>query len=105
MKPLMNGKHFLKDNMSWCATYNCSNSSKNNPDKTCFILPKRECTKIAWIAAVNQKEDTLSKDFYLCSDHFEGAFFDKSWALQAYLFYISRSKERKLVDGFIGPVT
>ena len=55
----------LKNNMSWCATYTCSSdSSKINPNKACFILPKRECTKKAWIAAINQKEGTLSKDFY-----------------------------------------
>ena len=34
MKDLMDVKLFLKNNMSWCAAYNCSNSSKNNPDKT-----------------------------------------------------------------------
>ena len=62
MKDLMNAKLFLKNNMSWCAAYNCSNSSKNNLDKTFFILPKNECTR---------KEVTLSKNVYLYCDHFE----------------------------------
>ena len=25
---------FLKNNMTWCEAYNCSNYSKNNPEKT-----------------------------------------------------------------------
>ena len=58
MKDLMNVKLFLKKNMSWCTACNCSNSSKNNPDKTFFILPKNECTRKAWIAALNQKVGT-----------------------------------------------
>ena len=49
MKDLMNAKLFLKNNMSWCVAYNCSYSSKNNPGKTFFILPKNECTRKAWI--------------------------------------------------------
>ena len=44
----MNVKLFLK-NMSWYAACDCSNSSKNNPDKTFFILPENECTRKAWI--------------------------------------------------------
>ena len=58
----MNAKLFLKNNMSWCVAYNCSNSSKNNPDKTIFILPKNECTRKAWKAAINWKESTLPKN-------------------------------------------
>ena len=55
----MNVRLFLKNNMSWCTAYNCSNSSKNNSDKTFFILSKREYTRKAWIAAINRKEGTL----------------------------------------------
>ena len=59
-------KLFLKNSMSWIAGYNCSSSSKNNPDKTFFILPKNECTRKAWITVINWKEDTLPKNVYLC---------------------------------------
>ena len=52
----MNVRLFLKNNMSLCTAYNCSNSSKNMSDKTFFILSKRECTRKVWIAAI---EDTL----------------------------------------------
>ena len=39
--------------MSLCAVYNCRN-------KTFFILPKNECTRKGWIAAIiNRKEGTL----------------------------------------------
>ena len=43
MKELMNAKLFVK-NMLWCAAYNYSDSSKSNPDKTIFTLPKNEYT-------------------------------------------------------------
>ena len=59
------------------------------PDKTFFILPKNEFTRKAWIAAINGKEGILPKNIYLCSDHFEGASFNKSRALQAQSLVIS----------------
>ena len=33
-KRLINANIFLKNNMTWCEAYNCSNYSKNNPEKT-----------------------------------------------------------------------
>ena len=51
MKDLMNVKLSLQNKILWCAAYDCSNSSKNNPDKTFFVLPKNDCTRKAWIAA------------------------------------------------------
>ena len=62
MKDLMNAKLFLKSNMSGCAAYDCSNSSKNNPGKTFFILPKNECTRKARIAVIKRKDGTLPKN-------------------------------------------
>ena len=91
--------------MLWCVAYNCINSSKNNPDKTFFILPKNDCTDKAWTAAINQKQDTPLKNVYLCSDHFEETYIDKSWAMQAKLFHTSCPKERKLVDGSVAALT
>ena len=67
MKDLINAE---KNTMSWCVAYIYSNSSKNNPGKTFFILPKNECTRKAWIVVINRKEDTLPSNVYLCSDHF-----------------------------------
>ena len=52
MKDLINAKLFLKNNMSWCTAYNCSNTSKYNRDKT-FILPKNECPRKPWIFGKN----------------------------------------------------
>ena len=57
---------FLKSNMSQYAAYNCSSSSKNNPWKTNFILPKNDCTRKAWITAINRKEGTLPMNISLC---------------------------------------
>ena len=64
MKDLMNSKLF--------------SAGKNNPKKTAFILHKNECTRKAWIAAINRKEETLPKNVYLCSRYFEEACFNKS---------------------------
>ena len=50
MEDLKNVKFFLKNNMSWYATYNsynCSNSSKNDSDKT----------------AITSKQETLAQVF------------------------------------------
>ena len=63
MKDLMNAKLILKNNISWCAAYGCSNSSKNNPGKTFFLLPKNECTRKVLIAAIG---GSLPKNVYLC---------------------------------------
>ena len=105
MKDLTNAKHHLKNNMSWCATSNCSNCSKNNTDKTFHTIPKNKRTKKAWTAAINRKAGTFSKNVCLCSNHFEEACFDKSWTLQAQLFYTSRPKKRKLADGSVSALT
>ena len=39
-----------------CVAYKCSNSSKSNPEKTIFTLPKNEYTRKAWIAVLKRKE-------------------------------------------------
>ena len=65
MKKLIYVKLFLKKNILWCTACNCSNSSKNITDKTCFILPKKESTRKAQIATINQKESTLPKNVCL----------------------------------------
>ena len=69
MKDMMNAKLFLKSNMPWCAAYyNCSNACKNKPVKALFILPKNECTRKAWIAAISRQEGTLPRNDYLYFD-------------------------------------
>ena len=58
MKDLMNVKLFLEKNMLWWAAYNCNNSSKNFPGKTFCIPQKSQCTRKAWVAALNLKKGT-----------------------------------------------
>ena len=59
MKDLMNANLFRRTTSPvWCAAYNWSNSSKNNPEKTLFTLPKNEYTRKARIVALNRKEGT-----------------------------------------------
>ena len=43
---------------AWHEAYNCSTSSKYNPEKALFTLLKNEHTMKAWMAALNQKEGT-----------------------------------------------
>ena len=78
-----------------------SNSSKYNPEKTFFTLLKNECTRKAWIAAINRKEYTLPKKVFLCSNHFEEFHFDKNWVSQKELFYTSHHNNRRLIDRLI----
>ena len=42
-----------------CAAYNCTNSSKNSPEKTLFTLSKNEYTSKAWIATLNAQMGTV----------------------------------------------
>ena len=61
----MNANLFLKNKMLQCAAYNCNSSSKNNSDKTFFILREIYRTGKAWTAAINQKQGTLYKNVFI----------------------------------------
>ena len=49
---------FQEQNALLCVAYNCSNPSKNNHEKTLFIIPKSEYTRKAYIPALNRKKRT-----------------------------------------------
>ena len=52
------GCQALFECLALCAAYNCNKSSKNNPEKTLFTIPKNKHTRKAWIAVLNQEEGT-----------------------------------------------
>ena len=57
MKDLMNAKLFLKNIMPWCAAYNFSKSSKNNPKKPYLLLQKVSVTENHRYMLFNPKRD------------------------------------------------
>ena len=83
--------------MSWCAVYGCHNNSKRDTEKTYFGLPKDETSRKEWIKLINRTK--LPSKVFVCSDHFDEACFDDSWALQTRLFYTNHPVKRKLVPG------
>ena len=56
---------------TWCASYNCSNSSKNNPAKTLFTFPEnkvhqKRIDKTEKMAALNRKDGWVKPGALLC---------------------------------------
>ena len=85
--------------MAWCAAVYCNNTSRKNKEKSFFLMPKDVNLSKIWKKAINRTE--LPNKAYLCSDHFDEKYFDKSWELQNKLYYKDRPIKRKLVPGAI----
>ena len=52
----------------------------------------------SWLAAISRDKTNLPSNVFVCSDHFEDKYFDKSWDLQNRLFYKDRPIKRKLIS-------
>ena len=78
--------------------YNCITLPKVSHKKLFLFFPKNECSKKVWIATINRKKGTLTRNTYLCSNHFKEACFNKSWALQTVILHI-KSQEKKTYEG------
>ena len=50
--------------MGWCAAFGCQNNSRNNKDKSFFLMPENKTTKNAWIKAVNRTAKKSLKSIY-----------------------------------------
>ena len=53
-----------------------------------------------WLAAISRDKGNLPSIYQVsvCSDHFEGKYFNKSWDLQNRLSYTDRPIKRKLIS-------
>lgn len=85
--------------MSWCSVVGCHNESKKNDKVTYHQLPRDKTQRELWIKAINRT--SLPKSVFVCSDHFEEKYFDKSWDLQNSLLYQGRAQKRKLISGAV----
>ena len=48
--------------------------------------------------AISRDKSDLPSNVFVCSDHFEDKYFNKSWDLQNWLFYTDRPTKRKLIS-------
>ena len=60
-----------------------------------FNLPKDPQRRKSWFS---RGKSNLPSNVYVCSDHFEGQYFYKSWDLQNRLFYTDKPIKRILIS-------
>ena len=86
--------------MAHCSIVGCKNKQANNSKVTYFIsqLPKDLQRRKNWLAAISWDKSNLPSNVFVCSDHFEGKYFDKSWDLQNRIFFTDRPIKRKLIS-------
>ena len=86
--------------MAHCSIVGCKNKQANNSKVTYFIsqLPKDLQRRKNWLAAISWDKSNLPSNVFVCSDHFEGKYFDKSWDLQNRIFLTDRPIKRKLIS-------
>ena len=84
--------------MTHCSIVGCKNKQANNSKVTYFSLPKDPQRRKSWLAAISRDKSNLPSNVFVCSDHFEDKYFDKSWDLQNRLFYTDRPTKRKLIS-------
>ena len=82
-----------------CSIVGCNNKQANNNEVTYFNLPKDPQRRKRWFAAITRDAGNLPSTFvFVCSDHFEDKYFDKSWDLQNWPLYTDRPIKRKLIS-------
>ena len=84
--------------MAHCSIVGCKNKLANNSEVTHFSLPKGPQKRKSWLAAISRDKSNLPLNVFVCSDHSEDKYFDKSWDLQNRLFYTDRPIKRKLIS-------
>ena len=84
--------------MAHCSIVGCKNKQANNSEVTYFSLPKDPQRRTSWLVAISRDKSNLPSNVFVCSDHLEEKYFDKSWDLQNRLFYRDRPIKRKLIS-------
>ena len=87
--------------MAHCSIVGCKNKQANNSEVTYFSLPEDLQRRKSWLAAISRDGSNLPSNVFVCFDHFEDRYFDKSWDLQNWLFYTDRPMKRKLISAAI----
>ena len=78
--------------MANCSIVGCKDKQANSSEVTYFSLPKDLQRQISWLEAISRDKSSLLSNTFVCSDHFEDKYFDKSWDLQNWLFYAIKGK-------------
>ena len=64
--------------MVHCTTVGCKNKQANNSEVTYFSLPKDAQRRKTWLATISRDKSNLPSNIFVCLDHFEAQYFDKS---------------------------
>ena len=83
--------------MVHCSIVGCKNKQVNNSEVTLVYLKIHKDKRVGQLQSVKIKSN-LPSNAFVCSDHFEDKYFDKSWELQNQLFYTDRPTKRKLIS-------
>ena len=82
--------------MAHWAIVGCKNKQANNSEVTYFTLPKDAQRRKNWLAAISRDKSNLPLNIFVCSDHFEDKYFDKSWDLQKPAFLHKQTNKKKI---------
>ena len=82
--------------MTHCSIVGCNNKQANISGVTYFNLPKDPQRRKSWLAAISRDKGNLPSNVFVCSDHFEDKYFDKSWDLQNRIFYKNKTNNKKI---------
>ena len=84
--------------MVHCSIVTCNNKQADNGEFTYFNFPKDPQRRISWLAAISRDKGNLPSNAFVCLDHFEDKYYDKSWNLQNRLFCTDRPIKRKMIQ-------
>ena len=86
--------------MAHCSLIGCNNNHANNSEVTYFNLPKESQRRKSWVSAISRDKGNLPSIYhvFVCSDHFDDKYFDKSSDLQNRLFHTDGPIKRKLIS-------
>ena len=74
--------------MVHCSIVGCNNKQASNSEVIYFNLSKDR--QKSWLTAISRDKGNLPSNVFVCSNHFEDKYFDKSWDLQNRLFCTDR---------------
>ena len=83
--------------MTHCSIVGCNNTQANNKEVTYFNFPKDPQRRKSWLAATSRHKRNFPSNVFVCSNHFEDKYFDKSWDLQNRVFP-HRQTNNKLIS-------
>ena len=84
--------------MAHCSIVGFKNKQAINSEVIYFTLPKHPQRLKSWLAAISRDKSNLPSNVFVCSDHFEDKYFDKSWDLHTKPAFLHRQTNKKKID-------